>query len=154
MSVLKRDISKSNQDFIDISGINANMLHLSTFKPLVTFYWTYLISLLNYKDRTYYSNFLVQSSIEKHLKNPSINKEIARTGCLISLCDFLVSFISLFSRKIIWNNIFSATIPLNQNFYNGFWRQVRLIWLNYAKRVLFSNLSLFYIEIRNLAVPF
>lgn len=88
VSVLKKEESKTNQDFIDISGINKNMLRLSTVKPLVTFYWTYLISLLTYNNRIFYSNFLVYPTSEKH----PINVEIAKTGCLISLCDYLVIF--------------------------------------------------------------
>lgn len=88
---MKKDSLENNQEF-NISNINKNMLLLSTFQPVVTFYWNYLLSLLNYTDRETYSNYLLQPTSEKLWKNPSINKEIAKNGCLISLCDYLVKY--------------------------------------------------------------
>lgn len=101
VSVLKQSSAKTSQECVDITGINKLMMSLSAFKPLVTFYWNYLLSLLNYNDREFYSNILVHPTSEKHLKNHSINNEITKSGCLISLCDYLVNV----AHFLIFNSI-------------------------------------------------
>lgn len=101
-TVFNTESLKKNKE-LNINSINKNILRLSSFQPIATFYWNYLLSLLTYSDPDIYSSFIIYPTSEKPWKNPSINLEITKTGCLISLCDYLVNFCTKTINKNVIN---------------------------------------------------
>ncbi|KAJ8959892.1 hypothetical protein NQ318_011628 [Aromia moschata] len=90
ISVLNKNIPFDENDVIQLEDINGNFLNLAVFRPVLTFHWCYFLTLMNYSDKSFWSNVLrIKENSERSLRNPSIHLEIMKMGGAISFCDFL-----------------------------------------------------------------
>lgn len=89
-----------HDETIEINKINELFLKLSSFCPLITLEWCYLLTLLNYNDKKFWSVILQTPKCDgivhcppdiqrPGLRSGCINLEIVKLGGAILYCDYM-----------------------------------------------------------------
>ncbi|KAF5303786.1 hypothetical protein FQR65_LT08121 [Abscondita terminalis] len=92
-------IGKNAHENIPIDNVNANIIKIAAFFPTLTIEWCYLLTLLNYNNRKFWSTIIQIAEsygVVNQMKDTvvvqkphCINLEIVRVGGTIAFCDYL-----------------------------------------------------------------
>ncbi|RZC38340.1 huntingtin-like [Asbolus verrucosus] len=74
----------SNVSIVQLEEISTNFLKIKTDYPVLTFLWCYVLTLLNYNERDFWSGVMTLDAI-----SPSINEKVVATGSVILFCDYM-----------------------------------------------------------------